>query len=111
MHQHPRPPAYPHSYYGPRYPTYAWGPGNGWRLRHFFIGNGRPVNRWHRHHLFVGGYLPVHFLGNMQPVPPSLMFYLPPVPRGYEIGFFDGYCVVYDPYTLRIVSVIDLYEY
>jgi hypothetical protein len=39
------------------------------------------------------------------------MVYLPPVPPGYEIGYFDGYCLVYDPYTLRIESVLDLYRY
>jgi hypothetical protein len=33
------------------------------------------------------------------------------VPPGYEIGYYDGYCLVYDPYSLEIVSVIDLYRY
>jgi hypothetical protein len=67
------------------------------------------VNRWHRHQLFVGGYCPRIFLREIQPIPPGLMFHLPPVPPGYAVGYYDGYCLLYDPYSLRIVSLIDLY--
>jgi hypothetical protein len=110
-HYQPRPPAFHHPYHGPRRPAYGWGTGNGWRLRHFFLGDSRPVNLWHRHRLYAGGYFPALFLRSMQPVPPSLRYYLSPVPPGYEFGYFDGYCFVYDPDTLMIVSVIDLYKY
>jgi len=65
----------------------------------------------HRHHFFIGGYFPRIFLDRIQPIPPGLMVYLPPVPPGFEIGYYDGYCLVYDPQTLAIVSVIDLYGY
>jgi len=39
------------------------------------------------------------------------MVYLPPMPPGYALGYYDGYCLLYDQRTLRIVSVIDLYRY
>jgi hypothetical protein len=112
----PRPPAYypphyGHPHYGPPRPHYVWGGGNGWRLRHFFLGDMRPVRGWHRHPLFIGGYFPQAHLARIQPIPEHLMVYLPPVPPGYEIGYFDGYCLIYDPYTLRIESVLDLYRY
>jgi hypothetical protein len=51
------------------------------------------------------------FTDPLQPIPPDLMIYPPPVPPGYEVGYYDGYCLLYDPGTLRIVSVIDLYRY
>jgi hypothetical protein len=47
----------------------------------------------------------------MERIPQDLMAYLPPVPPGYAIGYYDGYCLVYDPYSLMIVGMIDLYEY
>jgi hypothetical protein len=59
----------------------------------------------------MGGYFPRIYLERIQPIPPDLTVYLPPVPPGYEVGYYDGYCLVYDPFTLRIVSVIDLYRY
>jgi hypothetical protein len=102
---------YQHPHYGPRRPTYVWGGGNGWRLRHFFLGDAPRMQRWHRNRLFTGAYFPAIYLENIQPVPPSLMEYLPPIPMGYEVGYYDGYCLIYDPGTLRIVSVIDLYLY
>jgi hypothetical protein len=109
-HPSPRPPAhYPH--YGPGHPSYVWGGGNGWRLHQFFVGDMRRSNRLHRHYLFAGGYFPRFYLNRIQPIPPSLMVYLPPVPAGYEVGYYDGYCLLFDPYTLRISSVIDLYRY
>jgi len=71
----------------------------------------RRLNRWQRPHFFVGGYIPAIYLADIQPIPRHLLMELPPVPPGYAIGYYDGYCLVYDPYTLMIVSVIDLYEY
>jgi hypothetical protein len=92
-------------------PHYVWGGGNGWRLHHYFLADMRRFDRIHRHHFFAGGYLPHVYLAYMQPIPPALMVYLPPVPLGYEIGYYGGYCLIYDPGTLQILSVIDLYRY
>jgi hypothetical protein len=109
-HPLPRPRAHypPH---GHRYPHYGWSPANAWRFRQFFFGDTRYTSQVHRHRLFVGGYMPRNYLANLQPIPPELMTYLPPVPLGYEVGYFDGYCLVYDPDTLIVVSVFDLYQY
>ena len=71
----------------------------------------RRINRMHRQQFYVGGYFPSLYLRDLRPIPPSLLVYLPPVPSGYEIGYYNGYCLVYDPYTLEIISVIDLYRY
>jgi hypothetical protein len=112
-HSGPRPthpPAHHPLTHGHGYPSYAWGAGNRWRLHQFFLGDFHRVNRWHRHQLFVGGYFPRIVLSEIQPIPPDLMFYLPPVPPGYAVGYYDGYCLLYDPFSLRIVSVIDLYR-
>ena len=38
----------------------------------------------------------------------DLLGYLPPVPPGYAIGYFYGYCVVYDPVTFTILNFVDL---
>jgi hypothetical protein len=65
----------------------------------------------HRHRLFAGGYFPMRYLQGIQPIPLSLMGYLPPIPDGYEVGYYDGYCIIYDPDTLRVLSAIDLYRY
>jgi hypothetical protein len=107
----PRPPVHRPPPYHPGHPNYIWGGGNGWRLHQFFLGDMRRINRIHRHHFYAGSYFPQIFVANIQPVPPDLMVYLPPVPPGLEIGYYDGYCLIYDPDTLRIVSVIDLYRY
>jgi hypothetical protein len=107
----PRPPVYHHMPYGHGNPHYAWGYGNGGRLRRFFLGDARYIYRPHRRLLFSGGYLPGMYLKDMEPIPPTLMKYLPRVPRGFEIGYYDGYCLVYDPEILWILSAIDLYRY
>jgi hypothetical protein len=109
-HPSPRPPVYHYPPFGPR-PGFIWGGGNGWRLHQFFLGNRPLVRPIHRHHFYVGGYFPSMYLPYMQPIPIDLLEYLPPVPPGYDIGYFDGYGLVYDSNTLRVLSAIDLYRY
>jgi len=106
----PRPPVYHYPPFGPRR-GFIWGGGNGWRLHQFFMGEMHPIDLAHRRQLYVGGYIPFIYLPHVQLIPTDLMVYLPPVPPGYEIGYYDGYCFVYDPHTLLIVSLIDLYRY
>jgi hypothetical protein len=110
VHPSPRPPIYHYPPFGPR-PGFIWGGGNGWRLHQFFLGNRPLANPTYRHHLYAGGYFPSVYLPYLQPIPIDLMEYLPPVPAGCDIGYFDGYALVYDTNTLRIISVIDLYRY
>ena len=71
----------------------------------------RHMSQMHRSNFFIGGYFPRIFLDRIQPIPQGLMVDLPPVPPGFEIGYYDGYCLVYDPYSLEIVNMIDLYRY
>jgi Ni/Co efflux regulator RcnB len=106
-----RPPAHHYPHHGYVYPNYAWNRGNVRRLHSYFYEDMRRVNQWHRWHLFVGGYFPRRYESYIQPIPPSLMVYLSPVPPRYEIGYFDGYCFVYDPRSLLVVSVVDVYAY
>ncbi len=37
-----------------------------------------------------------------------MLGYLPPPPPGYRIGYYGGYCVVYNPVTFVILSFVDL---
>lgn len=62
----------------------------------------------HRERYVAGGHLPDDWRKHIRPVPAALIRELPPIPRGCEISYIDGYCVVYDPGTLEIVEVIDL---
>jgi hypothetical protein len=66
------------------------------------------INRGRRPVFVIGGYIPFGDRGYFSPVPPDLIAYLPPVPPGYTIGYFDGYCVVYDPVSFAILNFIDL---
>ena len=36
--------------------------------------------------------------------------YLPPIPPGYAVGYYNGYCVVYDPASFYILSVLNLLQ-
>jgi hypothetical protein len=110
-HPVPRPPVHHFPSHGHGRPHYAWGIGNGWRLHQFFLGDMRHINRMHRHYFYAGGYLPPILADRIQPVPNDLMLYLPLVPPGLEVGYYDGYRLLYDPYTLEVFSVIDLYRY
>ena len=96
----------------PSRPSYSFGDGgNGWRLRHYFNGDMARINRNRRPHFFVGSYFPRQYVTLIQPIPPDVYGYLPPPPPGYAMGYYDGYTVVYDPATLLIASVLDLFRY
>lgn len=56
----------------------------------------------------IGMYFPYVDIGYLSPVPPSMWGMLPPIPPGYQVGYYNGYVVVYDPVTYYIVGVIDL---
>ena len=59
---------------------------------------------------YAGGFFPYGDIGYLTGVPPSLYGYLPPPPPGYQMGYFDGYVVVYDPLTYFIANVVDLLQ-
>jgi hypothetical protein len=56
----------------------------------------------------MGMYFPYAYIGSLSPVPPSMWGMLPSIPPGYQVGYYDGYVVVYDPVTYWIVGVVDL---
>jgi len=56
----------------------------------------------------IGGFFPWMYVNYMTPVPPQVYGYLPPPPPGYQMGYYDGYVVVYDPISYFIANVIDL---
>ncbi|HEX4020854.1 MAG TPA: hypothetical protein VHX63_06910 [Acidobacteriaceae bacterium] len=80
------------------------------RLRQYYKGNLGRVNRSRRAHFSRGGYIPAYYRHYFRPVPPTMIGYLPPVPPGYVLGYYNGYIVVYDPATFLIVSVLNLLQ-
>lgn len=70
----------------------------------------RYINRARRPVFVVGGYFPYADIGYITPLPPDVYGYLPPPPPGYQMGYFQGYVVVYDPVTYFIANVIDLLQ-
>ena len=76
-------------------------------LRHY-RSHLRYVNRSRRPLFSVGGYFPYGDIGYLSPLPVGLYGQLPPPPPGYQMGYFDGYVVVYDPLTYFIANMVDL---
>jgi hypothetical protein len=66
------------------------------------------VNRSRRPHFVRGGYFPRTFVPYFTPVPAGVAGFMPPVPPGYAMGYYQGYVVVYDPATFFILNLIDL---
>jgi hypothetical protein len=81
------------------------------KLRQHFQSQLAHVNRNNRPHVVVGGSLPSGWQTYIVPVPVEEFSYLPPVPEGYQMAFYNGYIIVYDPYSGLVLDVIDLYEY
>lgn len=91
-------------------PSYQFRSQDTGRLRQYYQGRFGRINRSHRPRFSRGGYIPRTYWGDFQPVPSSLLVYLPAVPPGYAIGYYDGYVVVYDPTTYLIISVLDILQ-
>lgn len=80
------------------------------RLHSYYMARLGAINRYNRPIFRVGGYFPYADIGYLSPLPPDLYGTLPPPPYGYQMGYYDGYVVVYDPMTYFIASVIDLLQ-
>lgn len=80
------------------------------RLRQYYRGNLGRINRNRRAYFAPGGYIPAYYRGYFQPIPPDMMGYLQPTPPGYAMGYYNGYCVVYNPATYLIASVLNLLQ-
>jgi Ni/Co efflux regulator RcnB len=61
-----------------------------------------------RHHFRAGERLPAGV--HLRAVPSSYYRTLPPPPRGYRFGYYDGYVVAYDPTTQIVADVLDLVD-
>jgi hypothetical protein len=68
------------------------------------------IDRGNRPVFVIGGYFPYADIDDISPLPPDIYGELPPPPDGYEMGYYDGYIVVYDPVTFYIAEVIDLLQ-
>jgi hypothetical protein len=114
--QRPRPPARP-PHRPPNWgrppanrPSYNFRPTDRDYLRRYYQHRFGYINRARRPVFTVGGYFPYGDIGYLTPLPANIYGYLPPPPPGYQMGYFDGYVVVYDPLTYFIANVIDLLQ-
>jgi hypothetical protein len=91
-------------------PTYGWRPNDRSWLHRYYLRNLAAINLATRPRFVIGGFFPYAYIPYITPAPPAVLGYLPPVPPGYQIGYYDGYVVVYDPVTYFIANVIDLMQ-
>ncbi|MBP0597212.1 hypothetical protein J8I26_03800 [Herbaspirillum sp. LeCh32-8] len=78
------------------------------KLRKHYNGDLKRVDRGHRPDFREGQPVPPEFRGRIKPVPQNVRRDLPPPPRGYQMGYYDGYTVVYDPVSFTILQVLDI---
>jgi hypothetical protein len=57
---------------------------------------------------YRNGTLPPGWQKRFRPMPPQVIVELPPVPYGYQRGYYDGYAVVVDPRTRVIYDAVDI---
>lgn len=79
-------------------------------LQRYYATRMRSINRSRRPVFRMGGFFPYGDIQYLSPIPVSLYGTLPPPPPGYQMGYYDGYVVVYDPVTYFIANVIDLLQ-
>jgi len=91
-------------------PTYGWRPNDRAWLHRYYARSLLSINLSNRPVFSVGGFFPYAYIPYITPVPPAVYSYLPPPPPGYEMGYYDGYVMVYDPVTYFIANVIDLMQ-
>ena len=91
-------------------PSYQFRPRDRDYLRRHYLRHLSYINRARRPIFTIGGYFPYGDIGYLSPLPPNLYGYLPPPPPGYQMGYFDGYVVVYDPVTYFIANLVDLLQ-
>jgi hypothetical protein len=89
-------------------PPYHFRPNDWAYLHRYYSRNLVYINRSRRPVFVIGGYFPYADIRYITPLPPTVYGYLPPPPPGYQMGYYQGYVVVYDPVTYFIVNVIDL---
>jgi Ni/Co efflux regulator RcnB len=78
------------------------------KLRQHYSKDIKRVDRGHRPDFRPGQPLPPDYRGRIKPVPQSVRRGLPPPPSGYQMGYYGGYTVVYDPVTFTVLQVLDI---
>jgi hypothetical protein len=91
-------------------PTYGWRPNDRMWLHRYYARSLLSINLANRPVFAMGGFFPYAYIPYITPVPSAVYGYLPPPPPGYQMGYYDGYVVVYDPVTYFIANVIDLMQ-
>ena len=91
-------------------PSYQFRPNDRSALHRYYASRLRYINRARRPVFSIGGYFPYGDIGYLSSIPAALYGQLPPPPVGYQMGYFDGYVVVYDPLTFFIANVVDLLQ-
>jgi hypothetical protein len=89
-------------------PNYGWRPNDRSWLHRYYARNLLSITLGSRPVFAIGGFFPYAYIPYITPAPPQVYAYLPPPPPGYQIGYYQGYVVVYDPVTYYIANVIDL---
>jgi hypothetical protein len=82
------------------------------KLREHYRGNFREADHIdvaNRAGFRVGMRLSGDWRARIHPVPEAIIGELPPIPAGLEIGYLDGYAIVYNPGTGEIVETLDVY--
>ena len=87
--------------------TYRFRTEDAGKLKEHYTEAGK-VDTLHRAKVAQGGMLPGDWKSRIQPVPEAAMRDLLAPPEGYQFGFIDGYCVVYNPVDGTIAGVVDL---
>lgn len=77
-------------------------------LRSYYGTRLRTIRRSGRPSLGPGTYFPAEFIPAIQPVSQDAWGSLPPIPAGFQPGFYEGFVMVYDPVTFWISGVTDL---
>jgi hypothetical protein len=91
---------------------YHFREGDATKLREHYRANFREGDRIeasHRVRIIAGGHLPGDWKVRIHRVPEVILRDLPPIPTGLEVGYLDGYAIVYDPVTGEVVEMLDVW--
>jgi Ni/Co efflux regulator RcnB len=78
------------------------------QLRRHYNSDFKHVDRNHRPDFHAGQPMPSAYRGKIKPMPQDVRRGMPPPPRGYQMGYYGGYAVVYDPVTFAVLQVMDI---
>jgi hypothetical protein len=91
-------------------PSYSFRRNDWGYLHNYYRRNLGYINVATRPRFVIGGFFPYAYIPYITALPPTVYGYLPPPPPGYNMGYYNGYVVVYDPVTYFIANVIDLLQ-